>query len=320
LLYNGLEEKGCYYYNARWYDAGTGRFISEDPARDGANWYVYVSNNPLKYIDPTGLAVMDDYDYQQKSGMTQDERDAYDGKDNNGNDGGGGSEPSGNDKPEKKWYEKGIWKKWSDVNREAKIREQQWQLNRALKMTGATEQDLKDLINIQNLGSILTDPNNRLELDEQTKKWMNGMSQDALEEKVIAILGSIKVLSGGDVMKSNMIGILSAIPGLGFSPGKDTAMVGIAGTIYNFTGVLSNNNMDMITAALLGHETIHSLQSAAHVGLANYLDHYSDNDPKESYGAGLNESTAYNFGGSARYYKGVGTQVLKRNQYQGWFK
>jgi hypothetical protein len=33
---------GTYYYNARWYDAGTGRFISEDPARDGANWYVYV--------------------------------------------------------------------------------------------------------------------------------------------------------------------------------------------------------------------------------------------------------------------------------------
>lgn len=26
-----------------------------DPARDGLNWYVYVYNNPLKYIDPTGM-------------------------------------------------------------------------------------------------------------------------------------------------------------------------------------------------------------------------------------------------------------------------
>ncbi|WP_367277190.1 RHS repeat-associated core domain-containing protein, partial [Oceanispirochaeta sp.] len=34
---------GTYYYNARWYDAGTGRFISEDPARDGSNWYIYTS-------------------------------------------------------------------------------------------------------------------------------------------------------------------------------------------------------------------------------------------------------------------------------------
>ena len=44
-----------YYYNARWYDATTGRFITEDPARDGQNWFIYTSNNPLKFIDPTGL-------------------------------------------------------------------------------------------------------------------------------------------------------------------------------------------------------------------------------------------------------------------------
>ena len=48
-------EVGLYYYNARWYDPDTGRFISEDPAQDGLNWYVYAGNNPLKYTDPTGL-------------------------------------------------------------------------------------------------------------------------------------------------------------------------------------------------------------------------------------------------------------------------
>ena len=58
LKYTGKdlnEDTGLYYFNARWYDADTGRFISEDPARDGANWYVYTPNNPLKFIDPTGL-------------------------------------------------------------------------------------------------------------------------------------------------------------------------------------------------------------------------------------------------------------------------
>lgn len=32
------------------------RFITEDPARDGDNWYAYVRNDPLRYVDPTGLA------------------------------------------------------------------------------------------------------------------------------------------------------------------------------------------------------------------------------------------------------------------------
>ena len=49
------EVTGLYYFNARWYDPQLGRFTSEDPIRDGMNWHVYVNNNPLRYIDPTGL-------------------------------------------------------------------------------------------------------------------------------------------------------------------------------------------------------------------------------------------------------------------------
>ena len=49
------EVTGLYYFNARWYDPQLGRFTSEDPARDGMNWYAYVSNNPLRFIDPTEL-------------------------------------------------------------------------------------------------------------------------------------------------------------------------------------------------------------------------------------------------------------------------
>jgi RHS repeat-associated protein len=49
------EDAGLYYFNARWYDPGTGRFITEDPIRYGANWYGYANNNPLMFVDPTGL-------------------------------------------------------------------------------------------------------------------------------------------------------------------------------------------------------------------------------------------------------------------------
>ncbi len=52
------EAAGLYYFNARWYDAELGRFTTEDPARDGLNWYIYVRNNPLAYTDPTGLSAL----------------------------------------------------------------------------------------------------------------------------------------------------------------------------------------------------------------------------------------------------------------------
>jgi len=49
-----LGETELFYFGLRFYDYATGRFISVDPLRDGINWYVYVRNNPLKFVDPTG--------------------------------------------------------------------------------------------------------------------------------------------------------------------------------------------------------------------------------------------------------------------------
>ena len=52
------EDTGLYYFNARWYDSEIGRFATEDPARDGRNWFVYCRNNPLFNIDPDGMEIL----------------------------------------------------------------------------------------------------------------------------------------------------------------------------------------------------------------------------------------------------------------------
>ena len=51
------EETGFVYLRARYYSPDIGRFVSEDPIKDGNNWYVYCGNNPLCFLDSTGMVV-----------------------------------------------------------------------------------------------------------------------------------------------------------------------------------------------------------------------------------------------------------------------
>ncbi|MBE5951416.1 MAG: RHS repeat protein [Lachnospiraceae bacterium] len=54
------EVTGLYYLRARRYDTTVGRFTQEDTyLGDGRNLHVYVGNNPLKYVDPSGHSKKD---------------------------------------------------------------------------------------------------------------------------------------------------------------------------------------------------------------------------------------------------------------------
>jgi len=60
-----LDQTGLYFYNARYYDATIGRFISPDSVipepfnPQSLNRYSYCSNNPLRYTDPSGHDYLD---------------------------------------------------------------------------------------------------------------------------------------------------------------------------------------------------------------------------------------------------------------------
>ncbi len=55
------DETGLVYMRARYYEPLTGRFISEDPAQDGVNWYLYADGNPVNRVDDSGKASIGDW-------------------------------------------------------------------------------------------------------------------------------------------------------------------------------------------------------------------------------------------------------------------
>lgn len=69
-------ETNLHYNMARDYDPAIGRYIYSDPMglKAGLNTYAYVSSNPLKWIDPSGLFCTQDFvnHYFYGSGQTVD--------------------------------------------------------------------------------------------------------------------------------------------------------------------------------------------------------------------------------------------------------
>ena len=50
-----LDDTNNYYFNARYYDFDSGKFLGVDPVSDN-HAYSFVSNNPMNMVDPSGMA------------------------------------------------------------------------------------------------------------------------------------------------------------------------------------------------------------------------------------------------------------------------
>ncbi len=69
------EETGLYYYGARYYDPRLSLWMSTDPLQEkysNISTYCYTANNPIKYVDPTGLELNPIYDFNGKFLGTDD--------------------------------------------------------------------------------------------------------------------------------------------------------------------------------------------------------------------------------------------------------
>jgi RHS repeat-associated protein len=56
---------GLYDYGFRDYQPVVARFTTVDPVRDGNNWFSYVNNDPVNFLDLWGLDVTNDTDHVQ---------------------------------------------------------------------------------------------------------------------------------------------------------------------------------------------------------------------------------------------------------------
>jgi RHS repeat-associated protein len=54
LGYEREADSGLYFIGTRYYDPSVGRFISQDAAQWGVNWYIYAANNPVSGFDYQG--------------------------------------------------------------------------------------------------------------------------------------------------------------------------------------------------------------------------------------------------------------------------
>ncbi|MFH0949026.1 MAG: RHS repeat-associated core domain-containing protein [Candidatus Aenigmatarchaeota archaeon] len=73
--FTGKEQdvSGLYYYGARYYNPDIGRFVSVDPVYNPAESpYAYAANNPVKFVDPSGLRIQLPADETERNRIVED--------------------------------------------------------------------------------------------------------------------------------------------------------------------------------------------------------------------------------------------------------
>jgi RHS repeat-associated protein len=60
---------GLYNFGYRDYAPVAARFTTVDPVRDGNNWFTYVNNDPVNWVDPWGLSANDNYEDYPYAGI-----------------------------------------------------------------------------------------------------------------------------------------------------------------------------------------------------------------------------------------------------------
>jgi RHS repeat-associated protein len=63
------DESSLYYFGARYYDDNLGRFTSVDPVKEN-HPYSYVDNNPMNFVDPSGMLKVAQFGPHWRDGMS----------------------------------------------------------------------------------------------------------------------------------------------------------------------------------------------------------------------------------------------------------
>jgi RHS repeat-associated protein len=191
-------DTGLYYYDARWYDSETGRFISEDPVGDpnNPNLYSYCANNPLTNTDPTGL------DVGWYGETNQGGNSGYnDGKYNwSGSPSSSGS--SGNNKDKKSFWDtvKSWWdsyQKYCDNLQKEKQERAAKKAEDFLAQRGITKDDPDYNEKLNNLTKYYCSNDPFGDLGAELKKLANALGISEKDQQALQNLAEMAVLTGG---------------------------------------------------------------------------------------------------------------------------
>ena len=225
-------ETGYYYFGARYLDPKTSRWISVDPAMGDYIPSAPVNDEARKRNQKLPNGGVYNYINLHAFHYANNNPIKY-------------VDPDGND------YEEDI----------------QNALNAVMASSpNATTSKLSDLVNTENLASIIK--GNSKELDYYTGKYVNKSSPASLQND----LDNINVIMGVDKGA-----VLKELGKLGINAGDNPEAVTVGNTILVF-GTMEKDSKgrvrDQGDADLLGHESIHSLQVNAAGGIPAYAGRY----------------------------------------------